>query len=65
MTDMELRDRLIRLETIVGDETRGVLSELRGLRQGMEDLKAFQFKLAGAGAAVAVIWQLVSKALIH
>lgn len=65
MTDMELRDRLIRLETIVGDETRGVLSELRGLRQGMEDLKAFQFKLAGACAAVAVIWQLVSKTLIH
>lgn len=65
MTDMELRDRLIRLETIVGDETRGVLSELRGLRQGMEDLKAFQFKLAGAGAAAAVIWQLVSKTLIH
>lgn len=65
MSDSEIRDRLIRLETIVGDEHRGVLSELRSMRVAVDDLKAFQFKLAGAVAALGILWQLLSKFLIR
>lgn len=65
MSDSEIRDRLIRLETIVGDEHRGVLSELRSMRAAVDDLKAVQFKLAGAVAALGILWQLLSKFLIR
>mgnify|MGYP000114601865 CR=1 FL=1 len=40
MSDQEMRDRLIRLETIIGDENRGLLAELQGVKKSVDELKA-------------------------
>jgi hypothetical protein len=58
MSDQEIRERLIRLETIVGDEQRGVLSELKELRQSVHELKSFQLRVMGGFGVVAIIAQV-------
>lgn len=58
MSDVEIRDRLIRLETIVGDEQRGVLSELKELRQSVQELKSFQLRVMGGFGVVAILAQV-------
>lgn len=58
MSDVEIRDRLIRLETIVGDEQRGVLSELKEVKLSVQELKSFQLRVMGAFGVVAILAQV-------
>jgi hypothetical protein len=58
MSDVEIRDRLIRLETIVGDEQRGVLSELKEVKLSVQELKSFQLRVMGGFGVVAIIAQV-------
>ena len=58
MSDQEIRERFIRLETIVGDEQRGVLSELKELRQSVQELKSFQLRVMGGFGVVAILAQV-------
>lgn len=57
--DQELRDRVTRLETIFGDEHRGVLAELDDLKAQVSDLKVFQLKVMGAVGLLSTVVQLV------
>lgn len=59
MSDEEVRDRLIRLETIVGDGERGLLAEIINLKQAVDDLKSFQLRIMGGFGVVAVVAQVV------
>lgn len=59
MSDEEIRDRLIRLETIVGDGERGLLAEITNLKQAVDDLKSFQLRIMGGFGVVAVVAQVV------
>lgn len=59
MSEQELRDRLIRLETIVGDGERGLLAEITGLKKAVDDLKSFQLRVMGGFGVVAVVAQIV------
>jgi hypothetical protein len=58
MSDEEIRDRLIRLETIVGDGERGLLAEITSLKQAVDDLKSFQLRIMGGFGVVAVVAQV-------
>ena len=58
-TIMELRDRVVKLETIFGDEHRGVLAELDDLKSQVSDLKIFQIKVMGAVGALSTIVQVL------
>ena len=46
------------MEVILGDERRGLISELKDLRQAVDDLKAFQIKVMSAFGLVAVVAQV-------
>lgn len=59
MSDEEIRDRLTRLETIVGDGERGLLAEITNLKQAVDDLKSFQLRIMGGFGVVAVVAQVV------
>jgi predicted component of type VI protein secretion system len=59
MSDQEMRDRLIRLETIIGDENRGLLAELQAVKKSVDELKAFQLRAMGAFGVVAVAAQVI------
>jgi hypothetical protein len=54
----DLRERLVRLETIVGDEQRGVLSELKSLKDSVDGLKSFQLRVMGGFGALAIFVQV-------
>lgn len=58
MSDVEIRERLIRLETIIGDENRGLLSELQGVKQSVDELKSFQLRVMGGFGVVAIAAQI-------
>ena len=58
MSDQEIRERLIKMEVILGDERRGLIAELKDLRQAVDDLKAFQIKVMSAFGLVAVAAQV-------
>lgn len=64
MSDEEIRDRLIRLETIVGDGERGLLAEITNLKQAVDDLKSFQLRIMGGFGVVAVVAQIVIQLVI-
>jgi hypothetical protein len=64
MSELEIRDRLIRLETIIGDDNRGVLAELKQLRQSVDDLKTFQIRVLSIFGALAVISQVILQILL-
>ena len=59
MSDQEMRDRLIRLETIIGDENRGLLSELQAVKKSVDELKAFQLRAKGAFGVMAIGAQII------
>jgi len=61
MSEQELRDRLLRLEVIVGvgEDRRGLMAELECLRAAVEDLKAFQLRALGGFGVLAIIAQVV------
>jgi hypothetical protein len=60
----DLRERLIRLETIIGDDNRGVLAELKTLRRTVESLREFQVKVLGVFGALAVGAQVAIQFLL-
>jgi hypothetical protein len=67
----DLRDRLIKLETIIGDDNRGVLAELKSLRITVENLNAaigvlreFQIKVLTAFGMVAIAIQVIIQVLL-
>jgi hypothetical protein len=60
----DLRERLIRLETIIGDDNRGVLAELKTLRRTVESLREFQVKVLGVFGALAVGAQIAIQVLL-
>lgn len=64
VSDHEIRDKLIRLETIIGDDSRGVLSELKSLKKSVEALKGWQLKVMGSIGAAAVIAQIAIQVFI-
>ncbi len=59
MDNDTIMERLIRLETIIGDDTRGLLAELSRLRKSVDDLKEFQLKALGGFGVVFVVLQIV------
>lgn len=59
MSEQEFRDRLMRLETIVGDGERGLLAEITNLKRAVDDLKSFQLRIMGGFGVVAVVAQIV------
>ena len=59
MSDQEMRDRLIRLETIIGDENRGLLAELQAVKKSVDELKAFQLRAKGAFGVMAIGAQII------
>jgi len=60
----ELRDRMIRLETIVGDNERGLMAEINSLRNSVESLKSFQLRIMGGFGVVAVIAQVLIQLIL-
>jgi hypothetical protein len=56
---MDLRDRVVKMETIFGNENRGVLAELDYLKTQVTELKVFQIKIMTAVGALSTIVQLV------
>lgn len=56
---MDLRDRVVKMETIFGNESRGVLAELDDLKTQVTELKVFQIKVMTAVGALSTIVQLV------
>lgn len=58
MSDQEIRDRLLRMEVILGDEHRGIISEMTALRKSVDELKAFQIKAMSLFGLVAVVAQV-------
>jgi hypothetical protein len=55
----ELMRRLVILETVIGDDNRGLLSELGRLRKAVDELKEFQLKALGGFVAVGVALQIL------
>ncbi|MFM8357364.1 MAG: hypothetical protein ACKOET_02290 [Verrucomicrobiota bacterium] len=53
-----LRDRMIRLEVIIGDDKRGLMAELASLREAVNDLKGFQLRVMGGFGVLAVVTQV-------
>lgn len=58
MSDQEIRERLLKMEILLGDESRGFIAELTALRRSVEELKAFQIKVMAGFGAIAVIAQV-------
>lgn len=46
------------MEVILGDEHRGIISEMTALRKSVEELKAFQIKAMSFFGLVAVVAQV-------
>lgn len=59
----EMRERLIRLETIVEGE-RGILAELNRVSESVDGLKQFQLRIMGGFAVVAVAAQVLIQLLL-
>lgn len=59
-----MRERMIRLETIVGDNDRGLLAEINGLRNSVESLKSFQLRIMGGFGVVAVLAQVLIQLIL-
>lgn len=47
--------RIVRLETIIGDADAGVVADIHGIKSQIDNLRAFQWKLFGAGGAILVV----------
>ena len=58
-----MRERLIRLETIVEGE-RGILAELNRVSESVDGLKQFQLRAMGGFGVVAVVAQVVIQLLL-
>lgn len=65
MSDSEIRDRLIRLETIVGDGERGLLAEIASLKRAVDELKSFQLRVMGGFGVVAVLAQVAIQLIMR
>jgi hypothetical protein len=54
-----IRERLIRLETIVGDHERGILAEISRLQTSVDGLKSFQLRIMGGFGALSIFAHVV------
>jgi len=55
----DLEVRIVRLETIIGDRDSGLVSDVHGIKQTLEELKRFQYRLFGAMTVIIAIIQAV------
>ena len=58
-TQHNLEVRIVRLETIIGDRDSGLVSDVHGIKQTLEDLKRFQYRLFGAMTVSVAIIQAI------
>ena len=58
-TQHNLEVRIVRLETIIGDKDAGMVSDIHGIKQTLEELKRFQYRLFGAMTVIIAIIQAV------
>lgn len=58
-TQHSLESRIVRLETIIGDRDSGLMSEVHGIKQTLEELKRFQYRLFGAMTVIVAIIQAI------
>lgn len=54
----DLRDRVLKIETIFGNENRGVLAEIDDLKTQVTELKVFQIKVMSAVGILSTIVQI-------
>lgn len=54
-----LESRIVRLETIIGDRDSGLMSEVHGIKQTLEELKRFQYRLFGAMTVIVAVIQAI------
>ena len=47
----------MRLETIIGDRDSGLVAEVHGIKQQIDELKRFQYRLFGAMTVIVAIIQ--------
>jgi hypothetical protein len=52
-----LEVRIVRLETIIGDRDSGLVAEVHGIKQQIDELKRFQYRLFGAMTVIVAIIQ--------
>lgn len=64
MSDQEIRDRLIRLETIIGDDRSGLFAELHSLKKSVEELKGWQVKIMSVVGTSLIIVQILVQVFI-
>ena len=67
MSDSEIqamRERMIRLETIVGDNDRGLLAEINSMRIAIDGLKSFQLRILGGFGVLAILAQVAIQILL-
>jgi hypothetical protein len=58
-TQHSLESRIVRLETIIGDRDSGLMSEVHGIKQTLEELKRFQYRLFGAMTVIVAVIQAI------
>lgn len=59
-----IRERLIRLETIVGDHERGILAEISRLQTSVDGLKSFQLRIMGGFGVLAIFAQIAVQLIL-
>lgn len=64
MDDEEFMERLVRLETIVGDDKSGIQAEIARLRQLVESLKDFQTKVLAIFGLLTLALQIAMPLLL-